>query len=218
MPSATALATSRFDAAISRTSTLTSRVSPTRRISRSWIARRSLTCTEDGTSVISSRKRVPPAAAEKSPIVSATAPVKAPFTWPKSSDSMSVSGIAPQLTDTNGPLRRGLSSWNARATSSLPVPLSPVTRTVESLSAALRIVLLCGAKHRGAPHLPHPEVGDDEVEGVALEGANRGLAPVRDRHVVTRLLQHDREELTHAALVVDDQNARVRHGGPAASP
>jgi hypothetical protein len=36
---------------------------------------------------------------------SATAPVNAPFTWPNSSLSISSSGIAAQLTSTNGPLR-----------------------------------------------------------------------------------------------------------------
>ena len=39
-------------------------------------------------------------------LVLATAPVKAPLTWPKSSDSIRFSGTAPQLTETNGPLRR----------------------------------------------------------------------------------------------------------------
>ncbi len=43
--------------------------------------------------------------------------------------------MAPQLTTTNGPSRRGLAKWMARATSSLPVPLSPVMRTVPSTRA-----------------------------------------------------------------------------------
>ena len=34
----------------------------------------------------------------------ATAPVKAPLTWPNSSDSIKASATAPQLTETNGPL------------------------------------------------------------------------------------------------------------------
>ena len=50
--------------------------------------------------------------------------------WPKSSESSSVSESAPQLTATKGRSFRGELTWIARATSSLPVPLSPVMRTV----------------------------------------------------------------------------------------
>ncbi len=45
---------------------------------------------------------MPPRASSKRPLLSATAPVKAPRTWPKSSDSRSPSGSAPQLTGTKG--------------------------------------------------------------------------------------------------------------------
>jgi len=37
---------------------------------------------------------------------------------------------SPQLIGTNGCPRRGLAAWIARATSSLPVPLSPVMSTL----------------------------------------------------------------------------------------
>ena len=47
-----------------------------------------------GMSPISSRKSVPPSAARRGPWRVAVAPVKAPFTWPKSSLSSSVSGSA----------------------------------------------------------------------------------------------------------------------------
>ena len=67
------------------------------------------------------------------------APVKAPFSWPNSSLSSSVSGIAAQFTATNGPLARGESSWMARATSSLPVPVSPRISTGAGLGAAISI-------------------------------------------------------------------------------
>ena len=43
---------------------------------------------------------------------------------------MSSAGMAPQFTATKGMAERGESSWMARATSSLPVPDSPVTSTV----------------------------------------------------------------------------------------
>ena len=54
----------------------------------------------------SSRKSVPPLAAWKRPCRVATAPVKAPRTWPNSSDSSRFSGMAPQLMAMNGPLAR----------------------------------------------------------------------------------------------------------------
>ena len=64
-----------------------------------------------------------------------TAPVNAPFSWPNSSLSRSVSGSAATLTAMNGLCRRGDRAWRPRATSSLPVPLSPWISTVESTDA-----------------------------------------------------------------------------------
>ena len=61
---------------------------------------------------------------------SACAPVNAPRSWPKSSDSSRSFGIAAVLIATNGPRARGLCRCSARATSSLPVPDSPVISTV----------------------------------------------------------------------------------------
>ena len=61
-----------------------------------------------GTSPISSRKMVPPSAASNRPFLLAVAPVKLPFTCPKSSDSSRVSVRAEQLTATNGLSLRGL--------------------------------------------------------------------------------------------------------------
>ena len=68
----------------------------------------------------------------------ACAPVKEPFSWPKSSDSISASGNAAQLTLMKGRSRRGLSETTARAASSLPVPLSPRSITVVLLGATRR--------------------------------------------------------------------------------
>lgn len=50
--------------------------------------------------------------------------------------------MAPQFTATKAPLRRGLDSWMARATTSLPVPDSPSTSTLESCCATFRIKAL----------------------------------------------------------------------------
>ena len=59
----------------------------------------------------------------------ASTPVATPRSMPKSSDSSRVSGSAAQLIATNGFSARSLRAWIMRATSSLPVPLSPVTST-----------------------------------------------------------------------------------------
>jgi len=50
---------------------------------------------------------VPPFAVSNRPRFAATAPVKAPRPWPKSSDSSSDSVSAVQLTGTNGAPARG---------------------------------------------------------------------------------------------------------------
>ena len=78
---------------------------------------------------------MPSWASSKQPWRRSSAPVNAPFSWPKISLSSSVSGIAAQLTATKGPRPRGDSSWSVRATSSLPVPLSPVMRTAAGVGA-----------------------------------------------------------------------------------
>ena len=99
---------------------------------RSCSTRNSLTCSANGIDSISSRKTVPPLACSNLPMRRSTAPVKAPFSWPKSSDSMMLSGTAPQLMATKGEPPRGLRSWMARATRSLPVPVSPNSKTSAS--------------------------------------------------------------------------------------
>ena len=80
---------------------------------------------------------MPPVVASKKPARSRSAPVKAPRAWPKSSLSSRVSVTAPQFTATKGPLLREHSSWMRRASRSLPAPLSPVTRVVDSTFATL---------------------------------------------------------------------------------
>ena len=83
---------------------------------------------------------MPPSASSKRPLRWPTAPVKAPFSWPNSSLSSSVSGRAAQLMATNSPERSGAeASWMARATCSLPVPVSPSISTVVVVWATLRI-------------------------------------------------------------------------------
>src|SRR6266700_3290995 len=71
------------------------------------------------------------------PIFWLTAPVNAPFSWPNSSLSSRPVGIAAQFSLTSVLSLRRLRSWIARAISSFPVPVSPRSRTVESLGATV---------------------------------------------------------------------------------
>jgi hypothetical protein len=86
-------------------------------------------------SPISSRNSVEPLAASKRPILRESAPVKEPFSCPKSSLSSRFSGIAAQFSAKKGRADRFDRAWIARATSSLPVPDSPRMRTVEFVGA-----------------------------------------------------------------------------------
>ena len=76
---------------------------------------------------------MPLAAASNLPAERSVAPVKAPFSWPKSSASIRSRGMAAMFTATNGPCLRQPKECSARATSSLPVPLSPLIITVRSV-------------------------------------------------------------------------------------
>ena len=79
---------------------------------------------------------MPPSASSKAPWRVLVAPVKAPFSWPKSSLSISVLAIAPQSTTMNGPSRAAAQLRGCvRATRSLPVPVSPSISTVASVGA-----------------------------------------------------------------------------------
>src|SRR5205807_1393562 len=81
----------------------------------------------------------------------ASAPVNAPFSWPNSSDSISSSGMAAQLTSTKGRSRRADCTWMARATSSLPLPFSPWISTRPVVGAA---VVICSRSTRIAALSP----------------------------------------------------------------
>ena len=95
---------------------------------------------ESGISPISSRKIVPPSALRKCPSCFLSAPVNAPFSCPNSSEASKDSVRAAQFTATNGPRARRLAAWTALATSSLPVPDSPVISTVASVGAMVRTI------------------------------------------------------------------------------
>ena len=134
-PAATISSSDRWVAHTTRTSTVMGWLSPTLRISPLSKLRNNRDWRALGSSPISSKNNVPPSATSNSPARCSSAPVKAPLRWPKSSLSTRCSGNAPQFTATRGPPARGLPSWIARATNSLPVPVSPRTSTFDSLTA-----------------------------------------------------------------------------------
>jgi hypothetical protein len=113
---------------------------PTGRTLRSSSTRSSLACT--GQRQLGDLVEEQGAAArveEQAFAVPDAAPVKAPLTWPKSSDSMISSAIAAQLIGTKGPASRPRCAGSCGAASapasSLPVPDSPWISTVDGVGA-----------------------------------------------------------------------------------
>ncbi len=94
-----------------------------------------LACASAFISPISSRKIVPPFAASNAPSRAILAPVNAPRSCPKSSLSSRESGMAAQLIEISLALRRRLEAWSSSAINSLPLPVSPVIRTLQSVAA-----------------------------------------------------------------------------------
>ena len=127
-----AISSSRFllVAAMTRTSTVDRLLrTRSRSTSPSCSTRSTFACVRRLMSPTSSRKIVPPSASSNLPICFSVAPVNEPFSCPNSSLSISSSGIAAQLTCDEGLVgARAELRWIARATSSLPTPLSPRDR------------------------------------------------------------------------------------------
>ncbi len=102
-----------------------------------------LACKCTDKSPISSKNITPVLANSNFPILpSLLAPLKAPFAYPKSSLSNKASGIAAQFMAINGLVHRFPSAWIDFAINSLPVPLSPVIKTVELDCATLLVLTL----------------------------------------------------------------------------
>ena len=99
--------------------------------------RKSEACTSRGSSPISSKKSVLPWAKESRPSREASAPVKAPFRWPKSSLRASSFCKEAQFFTTMRLTDRGEPWWMALATISLPTPDSPVISTGMRAGATL---------------------------------------------------------------------------------
>ena len=103
-----------------------------------------------------------PIASTNLPVWRSVAPVKAPFSWPNRIDSTRLSGMAPQLTATNGLARRSPEPWMARAISSLPTPDWPSISTGMAEPAAFS---------RGAQHCLHARAARDDVAERERAGA-----------------------------------------------
>ena len=96
------MAISLLDVAKTLTSTSMSLCPPTGVTFLSCNTLSNFACKDKGISEISSKSKVPLSAALKIPLFAFEAPVKAPFSWPKRIASNMFSGIAAQLTATNG--------------------------------------------------------------------------------------------------------------------
>ena len=187
---------------MTRMSARITRVLPRRMNSRSSSTRSSLACTVGAISPTSSRNSTPPAACSMRPGLVATAPVNAPRSWPKSSDSSSWSGSAAQLMAMNGPWLRREAWWRKRATTSLPVPDSPVSSTVVSVCAT-RVAcastsfhcLLCPTTRRTPPRASSSRVS------VATCASSRAAVAARLGEVLVR--QRQRQVVGDAAREVD---------------
>ena len=129
LPCCTSASKSWWLALITRKSTSISVSLPIGRMRFSCTARSSFTCIVSGNSAISSKNKLPPCADRISPCLSWVAPVKLPLRCPNNSLSISSVGMAPQLMAINGPSLRLLRRCTRLATTSLPVPDSPVIKT-----------------------------------------------------------------------------------------
>ncbi len=129
---------------------------------------------------------MPPSASSMRPRRRSVAPVNAPFSWPNSSLSSSVSVSAAQLTATNGPAARLLWAWIARATTSLPVPLSPLSRTVAWVGATRPIAATTGAIV-GSPQVRRGASTSRAARSRAETSARRSTARATRRRSSVRL-------------------------------
>src|SRR5438105_1036401 len=194
---------SRFVATTIRTSTSTDCVPPTRSNRRSSSTRNSLAWIASGSSPISSRNSVPRCARSIFPTLRAPAPVKAPFSCPKSSFSTKPSGIAAQFRATKGCSRRGDKWWIARAKSSLPVPLSPSSKAVESV----------GARHLEIGHHQQMAARANFLDGGSAVGSLLdGIACTLQRlaqHGAQLVLVFHKEQRFHVLLFYHESKARL---------
>ena len=139
-PAAISTGSSALVADSTRTFTNRSLDEPTRCSSPVCSTRSSLAWSRTGMLAISSRNSVPSSASSKQPMRSNRASVNAPLTCPKSSLSAIPSARPPAFIVTSGRLRRSESACSQVATTSLPVPCSPVISTAASDGAIRSMV------------------------------------------------------------------------------
>ena len=138
---------------------------------------------------------MPPDASSNLPICCLMAPVNAPFSWPKSVLSIRFSGIAARFTATNGAPGSPACRWMRRASSSLPVPLSPRTSTVAGRLAmrctrsTISRVTRLAPDHELAVAL-FGELGAEAQEAAVLVLTFAGAGHQRADGVVARVLRH----------------------------
>ena len=154
-------------AATTRTFTWKARSSPTRRTSPESSTRSSRTCMAGDISPISSRNSVPPLAASNSPMREVTAPREGALLVAEQLALEQRVGQRAAVDRHERPRRRAaIAGECVRATSSLPVPLSPCTSTGLSLAATPRDDGQHLADLRALPHDVGQAVapGDDLLE------------------------------------------------------
>ena len=66
------------------------------------------------------------------------------------------------------------------------------------------------AQHFDAAQVGHLDVRDQQIDRLALQGVDGRPAVLGEQHLVALAAQHDRQQLAHRPLVVDDENARAR--------
>ena len=157
-------------------------------------------CIGSGSSFTWSRNSVPWLANSSRPGRCGPPPAIAPRSQPKSSVSSS-SEAAAQLILTNGRARRGEAAWMARAASSLPVPRSPRSRTVTSVSATRPMTSSTapkGAYWRGpARALTAKGVNVADVRSRFAVDVGHPVFPSRARTPRPRMSQHGTQAWCH---------------------
>ena len=71
------------------------------------------------------------------------------------------------------------------------------------------IDVLRRAQHVDAAQVGHLDVRDQQVHRLALEQVDRRAAVLGEQHFVSLAAQHDRQQLAHRPLIVDDEDARA---------
>ena len=158
------------------------------------------------------------------PARSATAPVNAPRTWPNSSLSIRFSAMRAAVDDDERPVgARGGARGCARATSSLPVPVSPWMSTVASVGATRSSMRVdAGASRRSRRAARRSARARDSSIGTGSSPSSKRSSWRRARACAGRELgvadAHAVDERAVRAAEVDDADAvgarpRARSGG-----